>query len=323
LERNALQWAVVACGLALVAADASAQTAGTRNAYGTNITVNDDVLNSLDPAGPAPAIPHREGAESSHGFGPVAVHQPGVLLFPPPDFPRSQLVHPGAAGLSFERRTISPAAGQEETPRSGTATQAEAAAVTAEASDSTGITSSAAESPVSETAEPGAASEEAGKALEPSDQAPETEKETAASASQEEPGSASAANTRSADQTGGTEAPSTATMVAAVSPADGAMASVTFLPSSADLSDEGKMQLRALAEKLSADSSARVQIRAYAESDSESPNAARRLSLSRALVVRGFLIDQGLNATRMQVRALGDRFEAGPPDRVDVRPQGG
>ena len=43
-----------------------------------------------------------------------------------------------------------------------------------------------------------------------------------------------------------------------------------------------------------------------------------RLSLSRALAVRAFLIDRGVRSTRMDVRALGNKFEKGPGDRVDL-----
>ncbi|MCH8925159.1 MAG: OmpA family protein [Proteobacteria bacterium] len=52
-----------------------------------------------------------------------------------------------------------------------------------------------------------------------------------------------------------------------------------------------------------------------------SASAARRLSLSRALAVRAYLIEQGVRSTRMDVRALGDKVPDGPADRVDVLPQ--
>jgi len=45
---------------------------------------------------------------------------------------------------------------------------------------------------------------------------------------------------------------------------------------------------------------------------------ARRLSLSRALAVRTYLIEQGIGSTRIDVRALGNAAEGGPPDRVDL-----
>ena len=44
----------------------------------------------------------------------------------------------------------------------------------------------------------------------------------------------------------------------------------------------------------------------------------RRLSLSRALTVRSYLISQGVRSTRIDVRALGARASDGPADRVDL-----
>jgi outer membrane protein OmpA-like peptidoglycan-associated protein len=101
------------------------------------------------------------------------------------------------------------------------------------------------------------------------------------------------------------------------------LASVLFEPDSADLTEDSRLQLERVALTMSEDKSMRVQLQAFAAEDDDSPNASRRLSLSRALVVRGFLIEQGIVSTRMQVRALGDKFEDGPPDRVDIHSQGG
>ena len=61
----------------------------------------------------------------------------------------------------------------------------------------------------------------------------------------------------------------------------------------------------------------RVQVMAYA-SGSDDAGKARRLSLSRALAVRSYLIEQGIGSTRIDVRALGDAAEGGPADRVDL-----
>ena len=61
-----------------------------------------------------------------------------------------------------------------------------------------------------------------------------------------------------------------------------------------------------------------MQVKAFAGGSSGSPSAARRLSLSRALAVRSFLIEEGVRSTRIDVRALGNRSKGGPPERVDV-----
>jgi outer membrane protein OmpA-like peptidoglycan-associated protein len=69
---------------------------------------------------------------------------------------------------------------------------------------------------------------------------------------------------------------------------------------------------------LKKDENLRLQLVAYASGGDDAGSQARRLSLSRALAVRSYLIDQGVRSTRMDVRALGNRVPSGPPDRVDV-----
>ena len=61
-----------------------------------------------------------------------------------------------------------------------------------------------------------------------------------------------------------------------------------------------------------------VMLIAYAQGDPDQASNARRLSLSRALAVRSFLIDQGVHSSRIEVRALGNKVTDGPPDRVDL-----
>ena len=70
---------------------------------------------------------------------------------------------------------------------------------------------------------------------------------------------------------------------------------------------------------MKADEQLRVQLVAYASGTPEQANQARRLSLSRAIAVRSYMIEQGVRGTRIDVRALGNRTDSGgPPDRVDV-----
>ncbi|WP_156176647.1 OmpA family protein [Kiloniella spongiae] len=92
-----------------------------------------------------------------------------------------------------------------------------------------------------------------------------------------------------------------------------------FEPSEADLSSEAKAQLNTLADQLLADQSKIVQLLAYA-GDNESNAQARRISLSRALAVRGVLMERGIPSTRMHVRALGNKAKNGNPDRVEIIP---
>lgn len=91
-----------------------------------------------------------------------------------------------------------------------------------------------------------------------------------------------------------------------------------FAGNSADLPSNATSELKTLAERLLRADSLRVQVKAYASAVEGGPSAARRLSLSRALAVRAFLIGQGVRSTRIDVRALGNRSEGGPPERVDL-----
>ena len=118
-------------------------------------------------------------------------------------------------------------------------------------------------------------------------------------------------------------APAAEQEVAALTPvvvplAPGAMLRVEFQPENADLPQSIKDKLAAVARQLKDDSSLRLQLKAYAGGTAESASQARRLSLSRALAVRAHLIEEGLRSTRIDVRALGNRAEEGPSERVDV-----
>tara|TARA_B100001964_G_C13761685_1_gene392048 strand:- start:1 stop:201 length:201 start_codon:yes stop_codon:yes gene_type:complete len=62
-----------------------------------------------------------------------------------------------------------------------------------------------------------------------------------------------------------------------------------------------------------------MQLLAYAGEPNLSASKARRLSLSRALSVRTFLISKGVRSTRIDVRALGNKVPDGQPNRVDLR----
>lgn len=91
-----------------------------------------------------------------------------------------------------------------------------------------------------------------------------------------------------------------------------------FPAGAAALPPEGEPPLARLAERLAGDETLRLRLKAYASGDSSSASQTRRLSLSRALTVRSFLIERGVRSTRIDLRALGDRTEEEPADRVDV-----
>jgi outer membrane protein OmpA-like peptidoglycan-associated protein len=93
---------------------------------------------------------------------------------------------------------------------------------------------------------------------------------------------------------------------------------IQFAEGSAELPPEATQQLDAIATKLDQDQSLRLQLMAYASGDDDEASRARRISLSRALAVRAYLINKGVRSTRMDVRALGNKVEGDPADRVDI-----
>lgn len=93
---------------------------------------------------------------------------------------------------------------------------------------------------------------------------------------------------------------------------------IIFAGGSAELPDEAKVVLQGVVSRLLDDEDNRIQLLAYAKGTVDMVSQARRLSLSRALAVRSYLIGEGVRSTRMDVRALGNNVEEGPADRVDL-----
>ena len=93
---------------------------------------------------------------------------------------------------------------------------------------------------------------------------------------------------------------------------------LAFETNSASLSDSARQALDALAAQLTGNEQ-RLTVKAYAAGQSNNASQARRLSLSRALAVRSYLIDKGIRSTRIDVQAMGAPENAnGPADRVDL-----
>jgi len=93
---------------------------------------------------------------------------------------------------------------------------------------------------------------------------------------------------------------------------------LVFANDATRLSAEAKNQLKSLAANVKGKENVRLQLMAYAGGDKLSASLARRLSLSRALSVRSFLIENGIRSTRIDVRALGNKTESKPLNRVDL-----
>ncbi|MGH6660301.1 MAG: OmpA family protein [Rhodospirillales bacterium] len=99
---------------------------------------------------------------------------------------------------------------------------------------------------------------------------------------------------------------------------EGRALQVAFAVDVSKLPDAAKDGLTTLAKQLKENENLRLQLMAYAGGKDLSPSKARRLSLSRALSVRSFLIESGVRSTRIDVRALGDKTAEEPLNRVDV-----
>ncbi len=93
---------------------------------------------------------------------------------------------------------------------------------------------------------------------------------------------------------------------------------VMFGPTVSKLPADAKDGLKALAKKIKGKDKLRLQLMAFAGGKSLSASKARRMSLSRALSVRSFLIESGVRSTRIDVRALGSKTTEEPVNRVDV-----
>lgn len=94
---------------------------------------------------------------------------------------------------------------------------------------------------------------------------------------------------------------------------------VTFTAAAdATLAAGAQSSLAAIVTKLKENESLRANVVAYATEAGGQATSARRVSLSRALSVRAFLIDRGISNLRINVQAEGNKATSGPADRVDV-----
>ena len=94
--------------------------------------------------------------------------------------------------------------------------------------------------------------------------------------------------------------------------------SLNFEAASSVMSPLVQKQLDDMVTKLQNAPDIRVQIRAFAKGDDSGQSNARRMSLSRALVVRRYLTEKGIKPVRLDVRALGTETDRTPLDRVDL-----
>jgi len=99
---------------------------------------------------------------------------------------------------------------------------------------------------------------------------------------------------------------------------DGDSLRIVFDAKTAKLPKTVRGALLDMATKIRSQANLRLQLLAYAGGADASASAARRLSLSRALAVRSFLIESGVRSTRIDVRALGNKSTDAITERVDI-----
>lgn len=95
----------------------------------------------------------------------------------------------------------------------------------------------------------------------------------------------------------------------------GVNAALLFATGSVDLSTDATAQLDALISLLKPQD--RVQLKSHAAGAANDAEA-RRVALKRALTARSHLLANGVDSTRIDVRALGPAGDGGSDDRIDV-----
>ncbi len=95
--------------------------------------------------------------------------------------------------------------------------------------------------------------------------------------------------------------------------------SLEFSGASADLAADQKNVIdSSIIPRLKEDDSRRLQILSFASPAKEGQSSARRISLSRGLAIRSYLLEKGVQPSRIDIRALGDNTKEKPMDRVDL-----
>ena len=97
---------------------------------------------------------------------------------------------------------------------------------------------------------------------------------------------------------------------------------LTFAPGESNLSPESSASIKQLTAAGPLGDLTTFNVMAYAPGKADDPSTARRISLSRAMAVRSALVADGVPSARIFVRALGEQFGDGPPDRVDLSVMG-
>ena len=122
------------------------------------------------------------------------------------------------------------------------------------------------------------------------------------------------------------QTPSPPPVVAADAPGTVARTSdglrLTFGEGRVELNPDTEAAIKDFARKAPKTDTASINVLAFAAGSPDDPSTARRLSLSRGLAVRSVLMAEGVDSTRIYVRALGAAAGDAPPDRVDLAVMG-
>jgi outer membrane protein OmpA-like peptidoglycan-associated protein len=94
-------------------------------------------------------------------------------------------------------------------------------------------------------------------------------------------------------------------------------ATILFDHDKMDLSEENKAKLKAIAQEIRKNKW-QVRVVAYAAGTPEQSSFARRISLSRALQIRAYLIEQMVDESAINVIAMGNKKTSGNPNRADI-----
>lgn len=95
---------------------------------------------------------------------------------------------------------------------------------------------------------------------------------------------------------------------------------VTFAKTETEVPLSSQNELKNLAKELAAPGNNKgVSVVAYASGSKDQESIARRVSLSRALAIRAFLIDSGVDNLRINVQAMGNKEDGSAnPERADI-----
>ena len=94
-------------------------------------------------------------------------------------------------------------------------------------------------------------------------------------------------------------------------------ATILFDHDKMDLSEENKAKLKDLAQEIRKNKW-QIRVVAYAAGTPEQSSFARRISLSRALQIRAYLIEQMVDESAINVQAMGNKKTSENPNRADI-----